>query len=243
MNATSAPHPEQAESIERPAEAEEDEQAEPATVPAAKRRRRRRLKIVLGGTALTLAAAAGVGYLWLNAISDAKNLGKSDCNAVTPTVTATPAGAPSADDRRAVCRTLRSMTQAWARHDAIAYGDHFTQDATYISYIGTVYQGRRDIAEGHRALFDGFLKGTKLADSWLSVRFYGPDTAVATSRGDTYKGGEPKAADLSKAQTYTLVRQGEGTWRIAAFQNTKRQRVMERISFLISPDTKPEAEK
>ncbi|MEU4998129.1 SgcJ/EcaC family oxidoreductase [Streptomyces sp. NPDC021622] len=234
MNATSTPQSEKSE----PAE-----QAEPATAPAPKSRRRRRIKITLGVTALTLVAAAGGGYLWLNAISDAKNLGVSDCNAVKPEVTATPAGTATADDQRAVCRTLRSMKDAWARHDATAYGDQFTKDATYTSYVGTAYQGRRDIAEGHRALFDGFLKGTKLSDSWLSIRFYGPDTAVATSRGDTYEGGEPKAADLSKTQTYTLVRQADGTWRIAAFQNTKRQRVMERISFLFSPDTKPAAEK
>ncbi|WP_307852142.1 SgcJ/EcaC family oxidoreductase [Streptomyces sp. b94] len=131
----------------------------------------------------------------------------SDCNAVKPQVTATPAGAATADGQRAVCQTLRSMKDAWARHDAISYGDQFTQDATYTSYVGTAYQGRDDIAEGHRALFDGFLKGTKLSDSWLSLRFYGPDTAVATSRGDTYEGGEPEAADLSKTQSYTLVRQ------------------------------------
>jgi uncharacterized protein (TIGR02246 family) len=211
--------------------------------PATKNRRRRRVQIILGVTALTLVAAAGGGYLWLNAISDAKDLGVSDCNAVKPEVTATPAGAATADDQRAVCRTLISMKDAWARHDATAYGDQFAEDATYTSYVGTAYQGRRDIAEGHRALFGGFLKGTKLSDSWLSIRFYGPDTAVATSRGDTYEGGEPKAADLSKTQTYTMVRQADGTWRIAAFQNTKRQRVMERISFLFSPDTKPAAER
>lgn len=217
-------------------------QAEPVTTSAPKSRHRR-IKIILGVTALTLAAAAGGGYLWLNALSDAKDLGVSDCNAVKPEITATPAGAATADDQRAVCQTLRSMKDAWARHDATAYGDQFTKDATYTSYVGTAYQGRRDIAEGHRALFGGFLKGTKLSDSWLGIRFYGPDTAVATSRGDTYEGGEPKAADLSKTQSYTLVRQADGTWRIAAFQNTKRQRVMERISFLFSPDTKPAAEK
>ncbi|MFF1696414.1 SgcJ/EcaC family oxidoreductase [Streptomyces sp. NPDC058257] len=237
MNATSTSDPKRTGLTEHP------EQAGPVTAPAPKSRRRRRIKIILGVTALTLAAAAGGGYLWLNAISDAKNLGVSDCNAVKPEVTATPAGAATPDDRRAVCHTLRSMKDAWAQHDATAYGDQFAKDATYTSYVGTAYQGRRDIAEGHRALFGGFLKGTKLADSWLSIRFYGPDTAVATSRGDTYKGGEPKAADLSKTQTYTLVRQDDDTWRIAAFQNTKRQRVMERISFLFSPDTKPESER
>ncbi|MBO2450220.1 SgcJ/EcaC family oxidoreductase [Actinomadura barringtoniae] len=94
-----------------------------------------------------------------------------------------------------------------------------------------------------RALFKGFVKGTKLADPYLAIRFYGPTTAIVTTRGDTYKGKVKKPADLSKTQTYTLVRDTDGQWRIAAFHNTKRQRVMERVSFLFDGDTKPAAEK
>ncbi len=247
MNATSPAPSKNTTETENTTDTTDTESAlDSATTPSSsksRRSRRRRLKITLGVTALTLLVAAGGGYLWLDAVSDAKNLGISDCNAVEPEVTATPSGTATAAEQRAVCATLSSMKDAWARHDATAYGDLFTKDATYTSYVGTAYQGRDDIAEGHRALFGGFLKDTELADSWLSLRFYGPDTAVATSRGDTYEGGKPEAADLSKTQTYTLVRQSDDTWRIAAFQNTQRQRVMERISFLFSPDTKPAAEK
>ncbi|MEV6210223.1 hypothetical protein [Kitasatospora sp. NPDC051914] len=49
--------------------------------------------------------------------------------------------------------------------------------------------------------------------------------------------------DAAKAQSYTLVRQGDRSWRIAAFHNTQRRRVMERISFVWDPSTAPEAEK
>ncbi|MFE2262122.1 SgcJ/EcaC family oxidoreductase [Streptomyces griseosporeus] len=204
---------------------------------------RRRIKAVLGITALTLAAVAGGGYLWLDATSDVRDVGQADCTAVTPVVVATPAGRATAEDHRAVCGRLSALTEAWGQGDATAYGEQFTPDATYTTYVGTHYQGRRDITEAHRALFGGFLKGTELADSFLDIRFYGPDTAIVTSRGDTYTGDPEKPADLSKTQTYTLIRQGDHDWRIAAFHNTKRQRVMERVSFLFSPGTKPEAEK
>ncbi|MEU0009060.1 SgcJ/EcaC family oxidoreductase [Streptomyces sp. NPDC006314] len=205
--------------------------------------RRRTVRRVLVATALTLTVAAGGGYLWLDATSDVHNLGESDCAAVHPVVTRTAAGAPTARDHRAVCETLRSLTDAWGRGDATAYGEHFTPDATYTTYIGTHYQGRSDITDAHRALFDGFLKDTRLADSFLGIRFYGPDTAIVTSRGDTYTGTVKKPSELSKTQTYTLVRESDRTWRIAAFHNTKRQSVMERISFLWDPSTKPKAEK
>jgi uncharacterized protein (TIGR02246 family) len=108
--------------------------------------------------------------------------------------------------------------------------------------VGTYYQGRADIADGHRALFNGFVKGTELADSILSIRFYGQDTVVVTSRGDTYKGERKSPEDLSKTQTYTIIRQ-DGRWQIAAFHNTQRKNVMERISFLYDPATKPAAER
>ncbi|MFI5983647.1 SgcJ/EcaC family oxidoreductase [Streptomyces sp. NPDC051555] len=136
----------------------------------------------------------------------------------------------------AVRALLTRLVDAWARHDADAYGALFTEDATYTTYVGTSYRGRRDITESHRTLFAGFLKGTRLADEILDVRFYGPDAAVVNSRGDTYKGGRP--TKLGKVQTYTLVHEG-GEWLIAAFQNTKRRPLMERISFTVAPGLAP----
>lgn len=133
------------------------------------------------------------------------------------------------------------MTEAWGRNDADAYGAVFTENASYTTFIGTHYQGRSDLTAAHRALFTGFLKDTKLADSYLGVRFYGGNVAIVTSRGDRYENDRP--AELSKTQTYTLVREQDGQWRIASFHNTQRQRVMERISYIFDPETKPQAER
>ncbi|WP_354645154.1 SgcJ/EcaC family oxidoreductase [Kitasatospora camelliae] len=108
---------------------------------------------------------------------------------------------------------------------------------------GHPLQGRRDTTEAHRALFHDFLKDTALADSYLGVRFHGPDTAVVTGRGDSYTGTPRNPAELTKTQSSTLVRQEDRQWRIAAFHNTRRQNVMERISFLYDPATRPETEK
>lgn len=204
--------------------------------PSAARPRRRTLKRALIGTALALGLTAGGGYLWLDATSEVKVTGTAACTAVTATGADARTG-----DRDAVCGVLASLAGAWGAADADAYGALFTPDATYTTYLGTHYQGRGDITGAHRALFGGFVKGTKLADSILGIRFLGPDAAVVTSRGDTYEGGRP--AELSKVQTYTLTRESDGQWRIAAFQNTRRQPVMERASFLLSPGTVPGAEK
>ncbi|MCT2546605.1 MULTISPECIES: SgcJ/EcaC family oxidoreductase [Streptomyces] len=136
---------------------------------------------------------------------------------------------------------IASLIDAWQRHDAQAYGARFTVDATYITFVGTYYQGRADIVESHRTLFEKHLKGTRLADEVLDIRFHGPDTAVVTGRGDTYKGGRPQK--LTKIQTYTLVREADGEWRIAAFHNTKRKPLLEAVSFRTAPGLVPAAQK
>jgi uncharacterized protein (TIGR02246 family) len=139
-------------------------------------------------------------------------------------------------DVTAVTAVLDSLADAWARADAEAYGAHFTEDASYTTFVGTRYQGRQDITDSHRALFAKFLSGTTLAHEVVDVRFPGPDVAVLTSRGDTVKGKRPK--ELTKVQTYTLVRDGD-RWLVAAFHNTRRKPLMERISFRFAPDTRP----
>ncbi|MCH0543332.1 SgcJ/EcaC family oxidoreductase [Streptomyces sp. MUM 203J] len=215
------------------------ETADALTAPRP-RSRRRIVKRVLAATVLTLGAAAAGGYFWLDATADVKVAGTPDCAAVTPAGTL---GAGQSQAHQAVCATLSAVTDAWGRGDADAYGAQFTEDATYITYAGTYYEGRRDIAEGHRALFGGFVKGTELATSYLGIRFHGPDTAIVTTRGDTYEGESAQPGDLAKIQTFTLVRGADDAWRIAAFHNTARQRVMERISFLVDSGTRPAAEK
>jgi uncharacterized protein (TIGR02246 family) len=140
------------------------------------------------------------------------------------------------NDRTAVLSVLSDLVDAWARHDADAYGELFTEDATYVTFVGTRYQGRAEIVESHRTLFEKFLKGTRLADEVVDIRFLTSDTAVVTGRGDSYKGAPPKK--LTKVQTYTLVRQDD-RWRIAAFHNTKRKPVMEAISFRAAPALRP----
>ena len=140
---------------------------------------------------------------------------------------------------RTVTAVIDSLAEAWADGDGEAYGAHFTEDATYVTFVGTLYQGRHDIADGHGALFAKFLKGTRLAHEVLDVRFLGQDVAVLTTRGDTYKGARPKK--LTKVQTYTLVREGE-CWLVAAFHNTQHKSLMEGISFRFAPETKPKAQ-
>ncbi|MDA1361840.1 SgcJ/EcaC family oxidoreductase [Glycomyces luteolus] len=143
-------------------------------------------------------------------------------------------------DTEAVEAVIRDTVAAWNAGDATAYGACFTADATYVTWVGTRYQGRQEIARAHAALFRMFLKGSTLADEIVAVRFIGPDAAIVSSNGDVVKGGKrPEGVKLTKAQTYTIVREADGHWRIASFHNTKHKALMERISFAFAPETMP----
>lgn len=202
-------------------------------------RRRRRAARITVAALVVVVVLLGAGYAWLSLTSHVQAAGEPDCEAVAATASGTTQ--PTADQAQTgICATLTSATQAWAAHDADAYGDAFTAGATYTTFMGTHYAGREDIASSHRVLFDGPLEGTRLADSFLAIDLLSDDVAVVTTRGDTYEGGEP--GNLTKVQTYTMVRASDGDWLIASFHNTQRNAVMERIQFLLEPDSRPSAE-
>ncbi|MGI8688247.1 MAG: SgcJ/EcaC family oxidoreductase [Thermomicrobiales bacterium] len=148
--------------------------------------------------------------------------------------------AERSEDEAAIRALLDRLTEAWGRNDGAAYAAGFTNDATYITFVGTHYRGPEDIGGAHQVLFNSFLKGTHLASESTEIRFYGADTAVVTTRGDTYKG---KPGKIGKLQTYTVVRQTDGEWRVAAFQNTQHKPLMEAISFKFQPKSKPLADR
>ncbi|MFI8459517.1 SgcJ/EcaC family oxidoreductase [Kitasatospora sp. NPDC085464] len=135
---------------------------------------------------------------------------------------------------------LHRGAAAWAAGDGAAYGACFTADATDVTYAGTLYHGGTEIGRAHRALCDSFLKGTRLDIDLVDLRFYGGDTAVAVTRGDVRK-SSAKPGRLGKLATYTLVREADGQWRIAAVQKTQRKPLLEALSFRFRPDTRPAA--
>jgi uncharacterized protein (TIGR02246 family) len=139
-------------------------------------------------------------------------------------------------DTAAIRAVIERSADVWGRGDGRAYGECFTTDATDVTYTGTVYHGGPEIGRAHQALFDSFLKGTRLTIEIIEIRCYGADTAVVVTRGESSKGVPAK---LGKRATYTVVRETDGHWRIAAVQKTQRRRLIEAITFKFAPGTRP----
>lgn len=125
---------------------------------------------------------------------------------------------------------LARLVSAWNAGDADAYADEFTEDATYVVFMGLVLRGRASIMAEHVPVFSTYQRGSRMTIRILDVRTPAPDVAVVVTTGGI---GTGHRLPEDKVQTFTLVREG-GRWRCTAFQNTKRQRLTLRVHALFS---------
>jgi uncharacterized protein (TIGR02246 family) len=108
---------------------------------------------------------------------------------------------------------LQATVTAWTAHDADAFAQLYTADATVTLADGTHLRDRAEIRAYMAAAFAGRLRGTTGLDEIESVRPAGPDAAVVISRS----GFTPPAGSVRRA-TWTVVR-GPAGWRVAAYAN------------------------
>jgi uncharacterized protein (TIGR02246 family) len=129
------------------------------------------------------------------------------------------------DDKQAIQELPGRLAEAWNAGDAAAYASLFTEDADYVTFLGINMPGRRAIQEGHRALFTGPLRGSRLTFTDLppTVRFVRPDVAIVVAGGSSsLPGGAPSDPGRESTLTFVMVREPAG-WRITAFHNTRRR--------------------
>jgi len=137
--------------------------------------------------------------------------------------------------RAEVLAVVDRLVDAWDRGDAAAYAAEFTADAPYVTFMGTTYLGPAGIERSHAALFRRFLKGTRMYARVVSVSVPHPDVAVVVAEGDV--AAKPPRR-MPKVKTFTVVRTAAG-WRVAAFQNTQRKRLLERFGIAFTPEMRP----
>ncbi|HEV3359534.1 MAG TPA: SgcJ/EcaC family oxidoreductase [Pseudonocardiaceae bacterium] len=128
---------------------------------------------------------------------------------------------PDAADVAALDALLRGLIDAWNAGDLEAYARPFTDDAVYVTYFGRKLMGREGIAEGHRRVFAGAYRGSRLLNAQASYRFLRPDVVVAVQDGgvETAPGASPED-DQRNTLTYVLVKD-DGEWEIASFHNAR----------------------
>jgi len=116
-----------------------------------------------------------------------------------------------ADEARAVRAVLARTHEAWARGDGHSYAACFTEDSSYVTFMGLCLDGRAVNAELHDALFKSVLKGPRITADIEALEWLSSDTAFVR----TVSRGRSRGY-----QTYVLVKRN-GAWLIRSFQNTR----------------------
>lgn len=121
-------------------------------------------------------------------------------------------------DETAIRDLLQTLYAAWDANDADAFVAPYLDDAT-VAMPGTFHPDRESIRRYMAAGFAGPLKGSRGRDELRSIRFLGPDAAVAVSRAWIMMAGETELPlDREVTATWVLARR-DGQWRIAAYAN------------------------
>jgi uncharacterized protein (TIGR02246 family) len=139
-----------------------------------------------------------------------------------------------AGDRAGVLRALDRIRAAWDAGDATPFAAEFTEDASYVIFVGLHYVGREAIRRSHVPVFEKWQRGSRMSMRVLDLRFPTPDVAIALTEGGI---GKRARIRHDKVQTFVLVRDG-AEWRCAAFQNTRKQRLFMAINRLADPDSR-----
>jgi uncharacterized protein (TIGR02246 family) len=132
----------------------------------------------------------------------------------------------SGPDTHEAC--LERIRSAWDAGDARAYAKEFTEDATYVIFLGDPLVGRDEIEKNHVDVLAKWQEGTRMAVRVISARRLDNDVASVLTVGGIGRSG-PILYD--KLQTFTFVRR-DSRWMCAAFQNTRMSRRAERASNL-----------
>jgi uncharacterized protein (TIGR02246 family) len=119
---------------------------------------------------------------------------------------------------------LDRIRTAWNAGDARAFAGSFTEDATYVIFLGEALIGRGEIEANHVEVFTKWQAGTRMAIRTLRKTPLGENGAAVLTVGGI---GTGASIPCDKLQTFTMVRR-EGRWLCAAFQNTKMSADAER---------------
>ena len=121
-------------------------------------------------------------------------------------------------------RTLHGMVYqleaAWNAADSASFAALFADDADFIHILGGYYTGRAAIEAGHRMIFGTRYKGSTVRYSVEKIRFLRPDIALVFLR-QFLQFQEGGAASELETRPTLIAERVDGSWRIAALQNTR----------------------
>ena len=127
-------------------------------------------------------------------------------------------------DEEVIRHRVEQFAETWNQHDPSAFASLFSKDSDCVTLGGDWLRGQeeieKDIAKDHATVF----RESHLMTNAAGVRFLRPDVAVAHATceltGLLGRDGQKLPWAVRSIMTWMLTK-NDGTWRIAAFQNTR----------------------
>jgi|GEM_PF-1231237 len=113
------------------------------------------------------------------------------------------------------------LMDGWNKGSGEAFAAPFADVCDLVAFDGTHFMSRQEIATFQQALFDKWLKGTRLVGQVKQVKFLSPDVAVMHAIGGTLIPKESKPSPARDSIQTLVATRTDGAWKIAAFQNTR----------------------
>jgi uncharacterized protein (TIGR02246 family) len=123
-------------------------------------------------------------------------------------------------EERALHGMVYQLEAAWNAADSASFAALFAENADFIHILGGYYTGSAAIEAGHRMIFGTIYKGSRVRYSVEKIRFLRPDVAIVFLRQFLQFREGGVASDL-EARPTIIAEKADGSWRIAALQNTR----------------------
>ena len=117
---------------------------------------------------------------------------------------------------------LGRLEQAWNDGDGAAFGEVYTDDATFVTVRGEWIPGRAAIAAGHAGIFRTIYAGSTNRMELVAARALVDGSVVASSRHTLEVPAGPAAGTVAARSTSVIVPDAADPsgWRVAATHNT-----------------------
>jgi uncharacterized protein (TIGR02246 family) len=131
-------------------------------------------------------------------------------------------------DLMSINELFAQLSKSWNIGDGIAYGNCFTEDADYVTFMGQRLKGREQITEVHQMLFNGPLKGSIMistSSSDIQPRFITPEVAIIHAIGEVQLAQPAQDPNDRGSINTNVVLKQNGEWKITAFHNCRIQEI------------------
>jgi uncharacterized protein (TIGR02246 family) len=123
-------------------------------------------------------------------------------------------------DHNAVHAVPERIVSAWARNDAEAFAEIFTEDGTMILPGDVCIKGRARIRDFMTAAYAGPYQGTRVYGEPIATKFLGPDFGILITKGGVLAPGDTEVAPERAVHAMWVLARQEGQWLLTAYQNS-----------------------